>query len=82
MKVVNQFSTTLGRRALLRLLKFLGNRKGYYLFGSNAVSSNGYSFEHQILNKNESWFENFEERWMYSVDSVRYATLELLRRDL
>lgn len=82
MKAVIQYSKTLGRRALLKLLKFLGNRKGYYLFGSNSVSSKGYRFEHQILNKNESWFENFEERWLYSVDSVRYATLELLRREI
>lgn len=35
-----------------------------------------------MSNKPESWFKDFDKRWCYSFDVVRYATLELLSREI
>ncbi|MBF2006353.1 MAG: methyltransferase [Chlorogloeopsis fritschii C42_A2020_084] len=80
MKAVKKFLKQQFHRALLKVFRRLGNRNNYYLIRGNIEQANRYT--NPILNKPESWFVDFGECWFYSLDTVRYGTLELLSREI
>lgn len=70
-------------RSLLKGLKYLGTHHNYYLIrGIDDEDEPANYFSNPILNRPELWFTDFDERWCYSFDAVRYGTLELLSREI
>jgi O-methyltransferase len=80
---VGQLSKRFIYRTLLKGLKYLENRHNYYLIrGIDDEDKPANHFSNPILEKPESWFTDFDERWCYSFDAVRYGSLELLSREI